>query len=97
MNQSKKKGCKRLLELLGADPNEPAPANLAEARDLANFDDHRTQPVLCPVSGKHAFSSAGAARQAINHRLRKGANTSRLRSYLCPDCRQWHLSSSFHS
>lgn len=33
---------------------------------------------------------------ATKHRLNKGSNISRLRTYFCDDCKAWHMTSSFH-
>lgn len=89
----KHRKCKRLLELLGADPNEEVPT-LQEAIE-SSVPDSAIERENCPVSGKQCFPSKGSARAAANNRMRKGAGTGKLRSYQCPDCQQYHLSSSF--
>lgn len=89
----------RLLKLLGHNPDEHAPQSLAEARDLTNHEPlarNYPEPTRCPSSNKHQFHSEHQAKKAARSRLNKGANTSRLRTYHCPDCHQWHISSSFH-
>jgi len=99
MNRKSHNDRARLLNLLRADPHEPIPHSLAEARDITNQE--QEQPThnyperqRCHESGKTCFSSQHQAKQAARSRLNKGANTSRLRTYLCPDCHQWHMSSS---
>lgn len=88
------KSNKALLELLGADPNEPIPQTLAEARELAGVE--RVERERCGETGKVCFSSDSQARAAINSRLRKGSNVSQLRAYRCEHCNQHHMSSSFY-
>lgn len=91
----KTRKCKTLFALLGGDPNEAAPANLKEAMDMQGDErPERPIPVLCPSTGKHSFTSQGIAKQAGNSRLRKGSNTGKFRSYQCPECSMWHLTSS---
>lgn len=92
--KTKREGVRALLDLLGADPNEPIPQTLAEARELAGVE--RVERERCPETGKTCFSSESQAAAAINNRLRKGANTGKLRAYRCPDCNQFHMSSSFY-
>ena len=94
MNRPKQRKCKRLLELLGVDPHEEVPT-FEEAMDSVQKKPVEAR-VICPTSGKHSFSSEGVARQAANNRMNKGSGTGRLRVYRCPDCGQFHLSSSFH-
>lgn len=93
----KKLGVKALLELMGADPNELAPMNLAEARALSGLDQGTKEELpRCPANGKVMFSSEGTAKAAARSRLNKGSNVNKLRHYRCPDCNAFHLSSSFH-
>lgn len=93
MNRPKQRKNKRLLELLGADPNEPVPT-FEEACDSVPRGE-RHVPVLCPVTSKHSFPSESAARRAATNRMNKGSGTGSVRQYLCEHCRQWHLSSSY--
>jgi len=90
----KKNGVKALLELMGADPNEEAPGSFSEARELAGVEHEERE--RCPANGKVCFNSESDAKNAARSRLSKGANVGKLRSYRCPDCNQYHLSSSFH-
>jgi len=46
--------------------------------------------------GKVCFESQSCCNEAIRFRLRKGANTDKMRSYFCDTCKAWHMSSSFH-
>ncbi len=88
-------GVKELLNLIGADPNEVIPEGLKEAQWLAKGDGERPTLPRCPASSKVCFSSESQAKQAMRNRLNKGANTSRLRTFKCDDCHQWHFTSSF--
>lgn len=45
--------------------------------------------------GKVSYTSQVAADKAAKNRLRKGSNTSKLRTYFCKICSSWHMSSSF--
>lgn len=45
--------------------------------------------------GKQTFKSEKACKAAINHRLKRGSNCSRLRAYFFRDCRGWHFTSQF--
>lgn len=93
MSHPKHRKCKALLALLGADPHEEVPT-LQEAIESA-VPDKTVELDYCDASGKQCFSSEGAARQAATNRMKKGAGTGKLRTYHCPDCKQFHLSSSF--
>ena len=102
MKKTKTKGIKNLLALLGEDPNGHAPRNLAEARQMheesgGESPDRSHGHRLDNDCGKVCFTSESSCRAAINYRLKKGSNVSKLRSYLCPDCSAWHMTSSFHS
>jgi len=93
MSHIKQRKCKRLLALLGADPHEEVPT-LQEAIDAAG-PSSVVEREYCDAHGKQCFSSEGAARAAAVNRMKKSAGTGKLRSYRCPDCSQFHLSSSF--
>lgn len=93
MSHMKHRKCKRLLALLGADPHEEVPT-LQEAIDSAG-PASVVERDYCDAHGKQCFSSEGAARSAAVNRMKKSAGTGKLRSYRCPDCSQFHLSSSF--
>jgi len=90
----KRLGVKDLLQLIGANPNDVVPTSISEARLLAGVT-HEEQ-VRCPSNGKVCFSSESGAKSAARARLNKGSNVGKLRTYRCPDCNQFHLSSSFH-
>lgn len=47
--------------------------------------------------GKACYTSKTKAKEAINYRLKRGADTSKLRSYFCDVCKAWHMTKSFHS
>ena len=88
----------RLLELLNAVSDEPAPVSLDEAQYLAWKNGAETKirfPVKIGPCGKHAFPSKKSTKKAIANRLSKGSNASRLRAYFCEQCKAWHMSSSF--
>jgi len=94
----KKRSVKTLLALLGADPNEAAPQSLEEARFMHELEGHaieREELSRCPVNGKVSFTSEGQAKQAARARLNKGSNCGRLRTYRCPECSLYHITSSF--
>ena len=44
--------------------------------------------------GKCCYSSEANARKSGNRIKSHGANTSFFRSYFCPECKAWHLTSS---
>lgn len=89
---SKSKNKSRLFELLGITDNEIIPANLKEAVELAGGVQRDNRPT-CPKTGKHAFPSESQAKRAMRARLNKGANTSKMRVYICEFCKNWHLTS----
>ena len=95
MKRKSKADSKRLLELLGAAGESP-PESLLDACDRLDADGgsvelHVTSRGPC---GKMSYGSEAKARQAISNRLKKGANTARLRAYLCPHCPgAWHMTS----
>jgi hypothetical protein len=94
----KQRSVKSLLALLGADPYEAPPASLEEARFRTELDGgqvKRGSLERCHATGKMSFSSEAQAKQAARARLRKGANTGRLRVYKCEHCSHWHLTSQF--
>jgi hypothetical protein len=99
MAKPKRKSVKSLMAILGADPYESPPNNLEEARFRRELEGHaveREERERCPVNGKVSFTSEGQAKQAARARLNKGANTGKLRTYRCPDCSMFHITSSFH-
>jgi len=85
----------RLLELLGAS-GESAPESMQDARDRLDADGGTVELKIAVRGpcGKVSYSSEGRARQAISLRMKKGANTGRLRAYQCPECLgAWHMTS----
>ena len=95
----KTKKIKHLLDILGVDPNELVPANLEEARMIheeygGNPIEFRSNVRLNNDCNKVCYSSEAVCRDAINHRLRCGSNSSFLRAYRCETCSAWHMSSS---
>lgn len=94
----KKQGVRELLQLLGADPNEAIPSGLREAQQHAEREGglpERSALLRCEVSGKVRFNSESQAKGAARARLNRGANVDKLRTFRCPDCKDWHFSSSF--
>lgn len=95
MKRKNKADSERLLELLGATGESP-PESMLDARDRLDADGgtvelHVTVRGPC---GKMSYGSEAKARAAISNRMKKGANTARLRAYLCPHCPgAWHMTS----
>lgn len=95
MKRKSKADSERLLELLGAAGESP-PESMSDACDRLAADGgtvelHVTVRGPC---GKMSYSSEAKARQAISRRMKKGANTTRLRAYPCPHCPgAWHMTS----
>ena len=57
--------------------------------------DHYPRGEQC---GKVMFPSDTTAKAGARALLKhKKGNTSKLRTYLCPDCKAYHISSSFHN
>lgn len=96
MKRKNKADSERLLELLGA-AGESAPESMMDARDRLDADGgtvHLNTAVRGPC-GKVSYGSESKARSAISSRLKKGANTGRLRAYQCPHCPgAWHMTST---
>ena len=91
---------RKLLELLGADPDESIPTDFKEAR-LLHKSEHKTSPPRhthkkCTETGKTMYLSETMAKQAAKSRLNKGSNVSKLRQYKCEHCHHWHMSSTIH-
>lgn len=95
MLQKKKADINRLLSILGPS-DELSPSTLKEARDMVEPVE-RVEMERCGETNKVCFTSQSQATAAARSRLRKGANTGKLRSYRCEHCNQWHFSSSFRS
>ena len=95
MLQKKKADLNRLLSILGPSDDLP-PSSLREAREMSEPLD-RVEMERCGETDKVCFTSESQANAAAKSRLRKGANTGKLRVYRCPHCNQFHFSSSFRS
>jgi len=97
MNHRKKAEIDRLMNLLGCDPSSDViPENFAEAAMFRDTEEQKKGSTrLDNGCGKVCYTSEGACRKAISRRLNKGSNVSRLRTYRCPTCDAWHMSSSF--
>lgn len=98
----KKRGCKELLKLLGADANKPFPSSIEQAKMIhEDLEDeshvtYRTATRLDNSCMNVCYGSQSEANSATKRRLNKGSNTSRLRTYFCDECKAWHMTSSFH-
>jgi hypothetical protein len=76
-------------------------AELALHRATMNPDASPTKALIqlattnynCPCE-KTRYSSEAKARKAGHRIMKHGANTTFFRSYFCPDCKAWHLTSS---
>lgn len=95
MRQKKKADLNRLLSILGPS-DEYCPTTLREAKEMSEPVD-RVEMERCGETNKVCFTSESQANAAAKSRLRKGANTGKLRVYRCPHCNQYHFSSSFRS
>ncbi len=90
----KPKPNKRIDKLLGElglhpdalDPDEAA-AGLEKSSPLPPIR-------LTGPCGKCCYSSEANARKVGNHIKSHGGNTSFFRSYFCPQCKAWHLTSA---
>jgi hypothetical protein len=92
MKRKKEKEINRLFNILGWHP-EPiesiVDAEEATGEPVEYKSSHRSS------CGKSAYTSERAAKQAMRHRLNKGANVSRLRCYKCDECGFYHMTSRF--
>jgi hypothetical protein len=90
---------KRILDILGCDPNECFPDNLKDAKhfyeETNGIIENKHERKLCEVTQKTIYPSKKAVGSAIKNRLNRGSNTDKLRSYQCEHCKNWHMSSSF--
>jgi hypothetical protein len=102
MKRNSKTSLKRIQELLGAPEGEFIPINLTDARMMQEsiggepIKRQESDYPKCEETGKTCYPSKSRANEAMRSRLKKGANTGKLRCYKCPDCRHYHMSSSFH-
>lgn len=92
MKKRKEKDINRLFNILGWHP-EPVDS-LNEAAEMSEQEKPVERVKIGPC-GKTSYTSQSAVKKAIRHRLNKGANVSRLRSYHCDKCGLWHMTSSF--
>lgn len=87
------KSIDKILNELGLETPELPPINRREAVE-AGLVQYKGKPVKGEC-GKSAYPSQSSADSAIKHRLKQGfGGTSFLRSYYCPTCAAWHMSSS---
>lgn len=81
----------KLLGELGLHPDALDP-------DEAAADLEKSAPVtsirITGPCGKSCYSSEANARKSGNRIKSHGANTSFFRSYFCPECKAWHLTSA---
>ena len=100
--KTKKRGCKELLKLLGADAGDPIPSSIEEAKMIheeqeeESYITYHTPTRLDNSCMKVCYGSQREANGAAKRRLNVGSNTSRLSTYFCDECKAWHMSSSFH-
>lgn len=83
------------LRMLRQQYNEPPKFN---REDIALLPppprrDFRASSVTIGPCGKHTFESERQCKDAIRHRLNKGANVNKLIAYFCRDCHGWHMTS----
>lgn len=81
----------KLLGELGPHPDALDPDEAAA--DLENSAPPTPTRLTGPC-GKSCYSSEANARKSGNRIKSHGANTSFFRSYFCPECRAWHLTSA---
>jgi len=54
----------------------------------------RDEPRTCPVSGKRMYANENEAKATAAHRMAdKETAPTQLRTYKCPHCGAWHLTS----
>jgi hypothetical protein len=81
----------KLLGELGLHPDALDPDEAAT--DLENSAPPTPTRLTGPCE-KSCYSSETNARKSGNRIKSHGANTSFFRSYFCPECKAWHLTSS---
>ena len=81
----------KLLGKLGLHPHSLDPDQIDAAFDPPAAPRPTRQTGPC---GKSCYSSEANARKSGNHIKSHGGNTSFLRSYFCPQCKAWHLTSA---
>ena len=80
----------RILSELGLSPTD-IPLEKVMLSEPEKIIRHRGQ------DGKVMYPSESAAKASARHLLtKKTGNVSSLRTYFCPECHAWHMSSSFH-
>jgi len=83
----------KILEEIGLETPDLVPINKQEALEMG-MAKGRSRPKK-GICGKSCYESESHCDQAIKHRLRSGfGGTSFLRSYFCPECSAWHMTSS---
>jgi hypothetical protein len=61
---------------------------------LETFADKQEQPRICSVSGKRMYANEREAHATAAHRMAENnARPAQLRTYKCPYCGAWHLTS----
>jgi hypothetical protein len=90
MIQKPRKSIDNLLGELGLHPDAIDPDEAAVGLETSGPP---TSIRLTGPCGKSCYSSEANARKAGNRIKSHGANTSFFRSYFCPDCKAWHLTS----
>ena len=81
----------KLLGDLGLHPAKLDPDEFPEESARKPVGSHTPETGTC---GKTCFRSETAARKSAKRIMERGANTSFLRPYFCPECRAWHITSS---
>ena len=83
----------KILNEIGLETPDLVPINKREAFEMGLIKG-REKPKK-GVCGKSVYSSASNCDAAIKQRLEQGfGGTSFLRSYYCPECSGYHMSSS---
>ena len=88
MNRKNQKQIERLLELLGGEPKGEINPDAIEHEPTTEIIRKNNK------CGKMCYPSEAAARKAVIHRMKVGANVTRLRHYWCGLCASWHMTSS---
>jgi hypothetical protein len=83
----------KLLAELGLPPDALDPDEAAAGLEAAD----PPAPIrLTGPCGKTCYTSKAKTRKAGNRIKSHGANTSFFRSYFCPECKAWHLTSGIN-
>jgi hypothetical protein len=90
----KPKPNKRVDKLLGELGLHPQSLDLDETGAYLEKSTPPPPIRLTGPCGKCCYSSEANARKSGNRIKNRGANTSFFRSYFCPQCKAWHLTST---